>query len=615
MARREPPFPDPAARAVRIGADILRGNRLQLAAALLLALASTAGTLGVPLIMKDVIDSFARDGSITAPLLEMAGVALVAALASAGSGYLLARLGEFMLLRLRRRVMAHTLALPLSTVRTQGAGNLVARVTSDALLLRAVIDVGLVQLPLAVLTVVSTLIIMAVLDWVLVLVAVAAFAVAGAGIGFVIVRVKRNVVDQQEAIGGLAQRYTAHLAALATIKAYRSEERAAERLGDDAAQLTGTSLTGARLQSLIGPVMGLGQQIALVSVIIGGGARMAHGQLTTADFAAFLLYLLQLVTPVTMVATGIGRLQAGLAAKARFNDLLALSRESDEDSTAEEPLEPLPGHPAVAFQQVGFSYAGPAGVTGPSAAPVLTSLSFTAPRTGLTALVGPSGAGKSTALALIDRFATAGTGRVEVLGHDVRAWPLPELRRRVTYVDQQFTLLEGTVRENLQLGHHRPPADGELIAALDSVGLREDVEALPDGLDTVLGRENDLSGGQRQRLALARALLMDADIVLLDEPTSQLDSINELRFRHIVEELSATRAIVVVAHRLSTVRHADHVVMLSGGTLVDAATHPELMARCAAYRELVTTQALESGEDPADPSGPPAATPAGTAAS
>ena len=600
MARRDAP-PAPAAQAVRLGADIVHGNRLQLAVALLLALASTAGTLGVPLIMKDVIDAFARDESITVPALELAGVALGAALASAGSGYLLARIGEFMLLRLRRRVMAHTLALPLGTVRIQGAGNLVARVTSDALLLRAVIDVGLVQLPLAVLTVASTLAIMAVLDWMLVLVAVAAFAVAGAAIGFVVVRVKRNVVDQQEAIGGLAQRFTAHLAALATIKAYRSEGKSAERLGEDAARLTGTSLTGARLQSLIGPVMGLGQQIALVSVIVGGGARMAHGHLTAPDFAAFLLYLLQLVTPVTMVATGIGRLQAGLAAKARFGELLALPRENDDDTASGVPVpEPVPGRPAVAFHAVGFSYAG-------SLAPaVLTGLTFTAPRTGLTALVGPSGAGKSTALTLIDRFAHAGTGSIEVLGHDVRAWPLPELRRRVTYVDQQFTLLEGSVRDNLQLGRHRPPAEEELTAALDAVGLREDVAALPDGLDTVLGRENDLSGGQRQRLALARALLTDAEIVLLDEPTSQLDSINELRFRHVVEELSATRAVLVVAHRLSTVRHADHVVMLDSGTVLDAATHPELMARCAPYRELVTTQALASD-------GSPAAAPAGTA--
>ncbi|MCZ1001048.1 ABC transporter ATP-binding protein [Streptomyces mirabilis] len=186
----------------------------------------------------------------------------------------------------------------------------------------------------------------------------------------------------------------------------------------------------------------------------------------------------------------------------------------------------------------------------------------------------------------------ADAGRIRLLGHDVRAWPLPELRRRITYVDQQFTLLEGSVRENLQLGRGRPAADHDLAEALDAVGLREDVDALPDGLDTVLGRENDLSGGQRQRLALARALLTDADVVLLDEPTSQLDSINEKRFRHVVDDLAATRAVLVVAHRLSTVRHADHVVMVTAGALTDSGTHDDLMERCEPYRELVTSQTV-----------------------
>ncbi|MFH9967617.1 ABC transporter ATP-binding protein [Streptomyces mirabilis] len=577
--------PAPAAT-VRIGADIVRRSPLQLAAALLLAVVSAAGTLAVPLIVKDVIDAFARDASITWPVTLMAGAAFGAALASAGSGYLLARLGEFMILRLRGRIMDHTLRLPVNTVRAQGAGNLVARITSDAMLLRAVIDVGVVQLPLATLTVVSTLVIMAVLDWLLVLITIASFAVAGVAIGVVLIRVKRNVIDQQAAIGGLAQRFTAHLAALATIKAYRSEGRSAAQLGEDAQELTGTSLTGARLQSLISPVMGLGQQIALVSVIIGGGVRIAHGELSTPDFAAFLLYLLQLVSPVTMVATGVGRLQAGLAAKARFNELLALPQETDDAALGVTAPEPQPGEAAVSFDDVAYSYAGPGGP------PTLDRLSFTAPRTGLTALVGPSGAGKSTALALIDRFMHADAGRIRLLGHDVRAWPLPELRRRITYVDQQFTLLEGSVRENLQLGRGRPAADHDLAEALDAVGLREDVDALPDGLDTVLGRENDLSGGQRQRLALARALLTDADVVLLDEPTSQLDSINEKRFRHVVDDLAATRAVLVVAHRLSTVRHADHVVMVTAGALTDSGTHDDLMERCEPYRELVTSQTV-----------------------
>lgn len=483
--------------------------------------------------------------------------------------------------------MAHTLRLPLDTVRREGPGNLVARITSDAMLLRAVIDVGVVQLPIAAITVVFTLVVMAFLDWVLVLVTVGSFALAGAVIGFVIIRVRRSVISQQNALGELAQRFTASLAALPTIKAYRAEDRSAALLAEEAQQLTDSTLAGARLQSLISPVMGLGQQLALVSVIIGGGARIADGVLSMPDFAAFLLYLLQLVAPVTIVATSVSRLQAGLAARGRFDELLAMAQESDV--TAGTAAEPAAGSASVEFSEVRFAYDG---------LPVLDGLTFAAPARGLTAMVGHSGAGKSTALALIDRFGQAGEGEIRVLGHDIQDWPLEELRRRVAYVDQTFTLLEGTIRDNLELGHQDPLEEAELLGALDAVGLREDILQLPDGLDTLIGRATDLSGGQRQRLALARVLLTDADVVLLDEPTSQLDSINERRLRGLVDRLAQDRAVIVVAHRLSTVQHADHVLVLGEGRLLDAGTHHELMPRCAHYSDLVRNQQwLDTAEE------------------
>ncbi|OIJ99045.1 ABC transporter ATP-binding protein [Streptomyces monashensis] len=574
-----------ASQQVRIGADLLRQNRLQLGAALLLALVATAGTLAVPLLVKDIISTFGQNETITRPVILMAAAALGSAAAAAASSYLLSRIGEFMVLRLRQRVMEHSLRLPMSTVRAQGAGNLVARVTSDAMLLRAVIDIGVVQLPLAALTVVFTLVVMAVLDWLLVLITVGSFALAGAAIGWVLIRVRRNIVEQQDAVGELAQRFTAYLAALPTIKAFRSEGRSASRLGESAQQLTGTSLVGARLQMWITPVMQLGQQVALVGVIIGGGARIASGDLSVPSFAAFLLYLLQLVSPVTVVATGIGRLQAGLAARTRFNEFFDLAQETAGAQPGLSAPQPRPGTAAVTFEDVSFSYTG---------VPVLDRVTFTAPRTGLTALVGPSGAGKSTCLTLIDRFMHPDDGKINILGHAITDWPLEELRSRVAYVDQQFTLLEGTVRDNLQLGRAEPASEEELATALEAVGLLQDLTSLPDGLDTTLGRENDLSGGQRQRLALARALLTDADIVLLDEPTSQMDSINEKRFRQVVDDLATTRAVMVVAHRLSTVQHADHVVMLTNGTLTDAGTHQTLMDRCSPYRDLVNSQQMQA---------------------
>jgi ATP-binding cassette subfamily B protein len=587
----------PQERKLRLGADLVSGHRLHLAAAALLALLSTASTVAVPLMVRDLVEALSGDEGLVRPVTLMVLVALGGALAATVSGFLLARIGEQMILRLRARVMEHTLRLPLHEVRVQGEGNLVARITSDAMMLRSIVDVGAVQLPLAALTVVFTLVVMSVLDWVLVLITIGSFALAGAAIGFVVVRVRRSVVAQQSALGELAQRFTATLAALPTVKAYRAEHRAAGSLAEDAAELTETTLVSARLQALIGPVMGLGQQIALVSIILGGGARMAAGDLSMPDFTAFLLYLLQLVAPVAFVASGIGQLQAGLAARARFDELLAVPQEADDTTTAAPT--PEPAAPAVEFTDVTFAYDGE---------PVLSGVSFTAPRRGLTALVGRSGAGKSTVLTLVERFLHPESGTLRVLGHDVRAWPLDELRRRVAYVDQSFTLLEGTVRDNLLLGcteapdeasgetADNTPDDAALWQALETVSLREAVQQLPEGLDTVLGRATDLSGGQRQRLALARVLLTDADVVLLDEPTSQLDSINEHRLRDLVDDLATTRCVIVVAHRLSTVQHADHVLVMDTGTVLDAGTHAGLMSSCPQYADLVRSQQWTAGQ-------------------
>lgn len=555
----------------------------RLAWALLLAVAAAGATLALPLLVREIITDFSRHRPLGADVALMCVAAVGSALAQALSGFQLARIGERMAYRLRTRIMEHTLRLPLATVRAEGAGDLAARVTSDAMLLRQVVDVA-TQLPLAALTIAATLGIMVWIDWLLTVVTVASLAVLTVLVLLVLRQMRASLAGQQTAVGRLAQRFTANLDALTTIKAYRAEPVAARALAADAERLRAVSLEGTRLGALIPAVLTLGNQLAMIAVILTGGTRLARGDLQAAAFAAFLLYLLQTVPSVNALATGFGRLQAGFAARDRCNEVLLMNPEADPDDADRPVPPPLPDAPAVEFHAVSYTHAG-------ATEAALRDVSLTVERTGLTAIVGPSGAGKTTTLALVDRFLRPAAGSVEVLGHDVRDWPLDALRARIAYVDQEFTLLEATARENLQLGRARPARDTELAAALAVVGLADDIARLPQGLDTLLGRESDLSGGQRQRMALARALLSDADIVLLDEPTSQLDGINEQRFRTIVEDLALTRAVIVVAHRLSTVRHADHVIVMSAGAVVDAGNHTALVARCTPYRELVTSQA------------------------
>ncbi|MGV9248669.1 ABC transporter ATP-binding protein [Streptomyces sp. NPDC003710] len=564
----------------------MRGRRLVVSASLVLALGSAAAALTVPLVVRELVSALSTHRSVAVPAVSMALLAVLSAVASALSAFLLARAGEQMLLGLRIRLMTHVMRLPLPTVRKEGEGDLVARVTSDAALLREVVDLGVVQVPISAVHVIATLIIMGVLDWLLLLLTVGSFAAAGAVVAVVITHARRSYAAQQEAVGALGQQFTAQLGALAVLKANRAETAAVHRLAQAAGRAAASATSGAAFQSLVTPVVMLGQQVALVGVILGGGYRMAQGAVDVSTFAAFLIYLLQMISPVTVVAMGMSQLQTGMAARGRFQKILELEPEPTGPGTAQDP-DYAPGEPALAFRGVRFRHA---------AREVLNEVTFTAPRRGVTALVGPSGAGKSTVLNLVERFVHHEAGEVEVLGRPLDHWPLDQLRAAVAYVDQKFTVLEGTVRDNLSLGQDGVLTEAQLFAALAAVGLAEDVRRLPDGLDTVLGRETDLSGGQRQRLALARIALSPARVVLLDEPTSQLDAANERRIQHLLHALAVERAVVVVAHRMSTVQAADRVVMLGEGRVLGTGTHEELLQRCLPYRDLVQGRRASSQE-------------------
>ncbi|MGA5520540.1 ABC transporter ATP-binding protein [Streptomyces pseudogriseolus] len=580
MARE--PRPD-GTDELRVFTQLLEGRKATVAGAVVMSLLSAAATLLLPLQVRDLVMALAENERPVGPLLLMAGLAVGSGLAAALSSYLLARAGEGLVAEARSRVAAHILRLPLRRVRREGAGNLVARAGSDSMQLRSVVDVGVAQIPSSLFLAVGTLIAMGLLDWVLLIVVLATFAVAGSGI-FVCVRSIRSGVErQQNAIGAMSQQMTAAVLSLPTIKAFLAERQVASSLDRSVEDARGAAVSVARVTALVGPTMQFGQQLSIVAVMVTSGARLASGDLHIGEFAAFIVYLLQVVAPLTLLVSGVARMQSGLAARGRLNSVLTLE---PEGSGGTRPVEPSPTAPAVEFDAVTYTDGGRT---------VIHDAAFAAPARGLTALVGPSGAGKTTLLGLIERFLLPDSGRILVCGLPVERWPLHQLRREITYVDQSFTLVEGTVRQNLQLGQDADLPDAELWRALEQLGLRGAVEALPDGLDTELGRAEDLSGGQRQRLAAARVLLRDTRIVLFDEPTSQLDSENEERLRVMMRHLAAERAVIVVAHRLSTVQDADLIVVVDEGHVVDRGTHEELLTRSVLYRELVHGQSLRGG--------------------
>jgi ABC-type multidrug transport system fused ATPase/permease subunit len=553
---------EPKAPAHLCLSHLSRGSRALLVIAAALALCSTGSALALPWAVWDVTVALTRSEPIAGPLLRLGALALGVAAAQVGSGWLLARAGEDLLLRLRRRVIDHVLRLQLSAAQAQGAGDVTARMTSDAALVRAWAEAALVHIPVAALGTVATLTAMVCLNPALTLLTVGSFGVAGVPLVSVIARTRRAADARQAALADLGQQLFGYMTALTPVKAYRHEAMAAARLGRTADHLGTVSVTAARLQSLMGPLVGLGQQVALVAVAVVATQRIATDDLSSATFNAFFFLLLYLTSPVTVVVLGIGHLRAGRAARDRLDRLFALKTEPDEPQRGSVRRPNVVHGDAVSFQDVTFSHSG--------AVPTLRELSFTVPSTGLTALVGPSGAGKSTVFALMGRYVQADQGHIRILGQEIDTWPLTELRRRIAYVDQHASVLEGTIRDNLQLGQAHPVSEDHLWEALETVGLRGVVERLPRTIDAYLGRGRDLSGGQRQRLVLARALLSDADLFLLDEPTSQLDDAGEKRVMCALERLAATRTVVVATHRLSTLRHARNYVAITAPVSGDA---------------------------------------------
>ncbi|MDG9677064.1 ABC transporter ATP-binding protein [Micromonospora sp. DH14] len=571
-----------ADRPLRILRDLATGHPGTMLLIGLLALASTAGTLALPWAVGRLIATLG-DGAADRWTVWLIVFGLGAALANTLATFLLSRLGQRMICRLRVRTMGHALRLPLAEVRREGSGNLVTRITADTSRVKKLIDVGPIQLPIAGLTAIGTLVIMGFLDWLLLAVTVGAFAVAGGLITLVVKRLRRSYVAVQESTGLLAQRFVAAVDAVKVIKAYRAEESVSEDLATHAEAVARREIDAARMEALMTPVVNLGQQIALVAVITGGGARLVAGTLSLADFVAFLLYLLQLTGPFMMIAAGVTALKMGTVARERFTGLFEKPQESGGEN-AQPVTAPAGPVPAVQFDHVDFSY---------GSTPVLRDVSFEVPARGLTAIVGLSGAGKTTAVELIQRFADVTSGSIRVQGRDTRTWPLADLRAQVAYVDQAASSVQDTVRRNLTLGRGDAAfSDGELYAVLHRVGLADEIRRKPQGLDTVLAGDVDLSGGQRQRLAIARAMLTDAPLVLLDEPSSHLDSINEQKLRDLVDDLAATRAVLVVAHRISTIQHADHVVILQSGEVVGQGPHDELLRNCSNYTDLVRGQML-----------------------
>ncbi|TDD70689.1 ABC transporter ATP-binding protein [Jiangella aurantiaca] len=585
----ERPTPELPTRAkVRLLWSYARPHQRVLVAGLLLGLLGTGAELVTPLVTKSVLDGLEVDASLRGPVTLLAVLLVAGAVIGLVQTILLGTLAERIILAARTGMVRHLLRTKVTELGSRSAGEMVTRVTSDTMLIREATTSSMVNAVNGLVGLVGALALMAYLDLVLLATTLGVIVVVAILAALLMPKLAKAQQEAQEEIGALGGRLEGVLRALRTVKAARAEARETSRIARHAERSAEKSIRAVKLEAWAWTITGGGINLAVMLILGVGAYRVAAGHMTVTTLVAFLLYAFQLMMPVMLLTMSLTSVQSGLAAAARIGEIDAMATETDAPTAAPAPTQ-LRADAALELRDVEFRYS-------PEAAPALAGVSLTIPRHGHTAIIGPSGAGKTTIFSLLLKFLQPQGGEIVLDGRPFADWTLADLRSRIAYVEQDTPLVPGTLRENL--GYAAPDAtEDELWAALATVRLDQRVRELEHGLDTLLS-PTTMSGGERQRVALARALAADAELLLLDEATAQLDGLSEAAVAEGIRRQATTGAVVTIAHRLSTVVDADQILLLEAGRVRAVGTHQELLAADELYRELVAALRIATGPQP-----------------
>ncbi len=590
MSRRNPtsepaadrPAPDRLWAALRKVFALARPYRTRLGVAIGLTALASVVWLVVPLGLRTLIDAVFEDGN--RGLLNLMAVGLLAlflvqAAVSFGGSYLLGTAGARIVTDLRRRVFEHLSRLDFAFFSRQRTGELTSRLTNDVGAVREAVTGALVELLSQTLSLVGSLGLMLVLNWRLsavVFLVVPAVTLLARRLGRAMRRYARTVQDQLADTTAIAEEA---IAAIRVVKAFAREDHESARYGDAAEALFGTERQRILVRAGYGAAIGALFFSALVGIFWFGGTEVLAERLSAGDLVAFLFYAMNIARSVGGMSNLYATFSSATGATERLFDVLD-TQPDIQDRPGAEWLGAVRGD--VRFQDVSFAYEAERFV--------LQNVTFSVTAGQTVALVGPSGAGKTTLMHLIPRFYDPTGGAVSLDGADLRELRVESLRKSIAVVPQDLYLFNASIRENVRYGR-LDADDGAIEDAVRDANAEAFVDALPEGIDTVIGERGiTLSGGERQRVAIARALLRDAPVLLLDEPTSSLDSASEALIQEALDRLTAGRTTFIIAHRLSTVRHADLILVLDHGRVVQSGTHDSLIAAGGLYAALAARQ-------------------------
>ncbi|MEO7555654.1 MAG: ABC transporter transmembrane domain-containing protein, partial [Acidimicrobiales bacterium] len=562
---------------IRRLSPFLLAHKRDVAVAFGVAMAGQAVAALTPVVSKIVIDDVivAHRRPITPWLVLLVLAGVFGFMASYVRRFVGGRVSLDVQFDLRNAVYERLQRLDFASHDELKTGQLVSRASSDVALVQGLLAFLPIMLGNVVLLVLS-LVIMFILSPPLTLVALVAIPV----LGVVALRLRSSIFpaswDAQQRAGEVAGVVDEAVTGVRVVKGFGQEDRERAHLAAVGGDLFRSRARLVRLQARFTPALTAIPVFAQVGVLGFGGWLAIEGRITLGTFLAFSSYLVQLVAPVRMFAAMLAVGQQARAGAERLLDLLDANPLVVDEPGAPD-LAAIDG--AVRFEAVRFGYT--------HAEPVLDGFDLAVAPGETVALVGATGSGKSTVALLLPRFYDVGTGAVTIDGVDVRGVTLDSLRRQVGVVFEESFLFSDSLRANIAYG--RPDAsDDEVRAAARVAQADAFIEVLPDGYDTVVGERGlTLSGGQRQRVALARAILTDPRILILDDATSAVDAGTEGDIHDALRSVMAGRTTVLIAHRRSSLRLADRIVVVDGGRVLDAGTHDELLARCALYRGLL----------------------------
>jgi subfamily B ATP-binding cassette protein MsbA len=587
----------------RLIRELIRPYRSSLLIILLAMLAETAMSLAAPWPLKIIIDNVVGHHKLTPwvddlvrPLLDgghkmhvaafaaLAAllIAIVGAVASYIDNYYTESVGQWVAHDLRMRTYHHLQRLSLGYYSTHKTGALLSTITSDIQTIQGFASSSSLDILVDLLTILSMLGLMFWLNW--------DFTLIALGITpFLLLFVSRfkkavkkathEVRKEQSEIVAVVQQ---GLESIEVIQAFGRQDLQQKELGEVSHATVDAALRARRIKSLLSPVVTVTVAACTAVVLWRGAWLIVHDMMTVGALTVFLAYLSRFFKPVKDLATMTNQIAQAAVGVERVRAILDTDAIIPEKPDAIDP-GPLTG--AIEFQNVAFGYE--------SEVPVLRDVSFKIEPGQFIGVVGPTGAGKSTILSLIPRFYDVLSGSVRIDGKDVRDFKLKELRDQIGYVLQDTVLFRGTIAENIAFGRPDCTAE-EIISAAKLANADEFIAKMPDGYKTMVGeRGATLSGGQRQRIGIARVMIRNSPILLLDEPTAALDTESEQIVIDALERLMKGKTVVTIAHRLSTIRDADRILVISGGVVAESGTHDELLAMGGIFSGLYHAQFRE----------------------